>query len=380
MKNWKINLKIIFILFAFLYSASSFGQDATDKTMTETPMDLSFLPYVLMTIAALLLVTILVVVSVLKGLSNGVIKATKKNAMALVGFLMLGSQLLLAAEPAAKQQELPSIMLYTFLISVITIEILILFYLLKNVRIFLNILSPEVKSESVVTESGINWDKIWQRLNGLKPIEQEADLRMHDHVYDGNIVELDNRMPPWLFFMFNATVLFAFVYIYLYHFSSWGPDPKREYATAMNEAAVVKAAFLDKQANTIDENTVALLTDAASLQAGAAIYKTNCVACHGDKGQGGVGPNFADDYWIHGGSMPAMYKVIVYGVEAKGMKSWKNDLMPADIQKVASYIKSMRGTNPPGGKAPQGDLYTEEAAGAVPASVPAKDTSATKSK
>jgi len=46
------------------------------------------------------------------------------------------------------------------------------------------------------------------------------------------------------------------------------------------------------------------------------------------------------------------------------MKSWKEDLSPMQIAQVASYIKSLKGTNPPNGKAPQGDLYTE--AGAAP--------------
>ncbi|MFA9272744.1 MAG: cytochrome c [Baekduiaceae bacterium] len=29
---------------------------------------------------------------------------------------------------------------------------------------------------------------------------------------------------------------------------------------------------------------------------GSQIYSTNCVACHGDKGQGGVGPNLTDKF------------------------------------------------------------------------------------
>lgn len=349
--------KIIPVVLFLMSGFNSFGQETAEKSVL-TKINLEWLPYVLVTVAVLLLVTILVVVNVLKGLSVTVLAATKKNVPALVGFFLLFSQLVMAAEPVAKSVELPSIMLYTLLALVIVIELLILTYLLKNVRVFLNILYPPSKLETT-QEPSFSLDAIWQKLSGLKPMEKEADLRMQDHVYDGNIVELDNRMPPWLFFMFNATIIFGVAYIYLYHFSAWGPNPKQEYEVAMAEAAVLKAAYLDKQANTIDENNVALLTDVASLQAGANIYKVNCVACHGDKGQGGVGPNFADDYWIHGGSMSALYKTITYGVEAKGMKSWKNDIMPSDIQKVASYIKSMHGTNPPGAKAPQGELYTE---------------------
>jgi len=41
------------------------------------------------------------------------------------------------------------------------------------------------------------------------------------------------------------------------------------------------------------------------------------------------------------------------------MKSWKDDFSPVQIAQVASYIKSLHGTNPPNGKAPQGTLYQE---------------------
>ncbi|MEK0420364.1 MAG: hypothetical protein RLZZ161_215 [Bacteroidota bacterium] len=372
MKNWKINYRILFVFWAMLFALNGYGQAASEFThSTESASD--WLSYIFITVAILLLVTILVVVNVLKGLSGTVLAATKKNVAALVGILMLFSHVALAAEPAGKGHELSSILRYTLFAVVIIVELLTLAYLLKNVRIFLNILSP-VRKQEVVSERGLTWDAIWQKINGLKPIEKEVDLRMKDHVYDGNIVELDNRMPPWLFFMFSSTIIFAFVYIYLYHFTGWGPNPKQEYEIAMAEAAVSKAVYLDKQANTIDENSVALLTDAASLEAGATIYKVNCVACHGDKGQGGVGPNITDDYWIHGGAMTSLYKTITYGVEAKGMKSWKNDIMPADIQKVASYIKSMRGTNPPGAKAPQGERYTEEHSTGSSASTSAVET------
>ncbi len=48
------------------------------------------------------------------------------------------------------------------------------------------------------------------------------------------------------------------------------------------------------------------------------------------------------------------------------MKSWKEDLSPMQIAQVSSFIKSLRGTNPPNAKAPQGDLYVE--GGAAPVS------------
>ena len=55
-----------------------------------------------------------------------------------------------------------------------------------------------------------------------------------------------------------------------------------------------------------------------------------------------------------------MFKSIKYGWVEKGMKAWKEDLSPMQIAQVTSFIMNLKGTNPPNGKAPQGDLYTEK--------------------
>ena len=39
------------------------------------------------------------------------------------------------------------------------------------------------------------------------------------------------------------------------------------------------------------------------------------------------------------------------------MISWSNQLSPADMNKVASYILTFQGTDPPNQKEPQGELY-----------------------
>jgi cytochrome c oxidase cbb3-type subunit 3 len=48
------------------------------------------------------------------------------------------------------------------------------------------------------------------------------------------------------------------------------------------------------------------------------------------------------------------------GREGKGMISWKATIKPSDLQKVASYVLSLQGTNPKDAKAPEGDVWVDE--------------------
>ena len=95
------------------------------------------------------------------------------------------------------------------------------------------------------------------------------------------------------------------------------------------------------------------------------------MACHADKGQGNqTGPNLTDDYWLHKGGIKDVFYTIKYGWPEKGMRSWKEDFSPAQIAQLSSFIKSLKGSNPPGAKEPQGEKWTEEAA------APAADSAA----
>jgi cytochrome c oxidase cbb3-type subunit 3 len=192
----------------------------------------------------------------------------------------------------------------------------------------------------------------WDSFTGLKPLEQEKELEM-PHKYD-DIIELDNPTPPWFMYLFYSTLIFAVVYGLYYHVYLDGNIQETEYKTEVAEAEKVREAYLKKFANSVNEDNVTILTAAKEVTEGAKIYSTNCIACHGDKGQGGVGPNLTDKFWIHGGDVKALFKTLTYGVPEKGMIAWNKTLNPLQIQKVASFILTLQGTNPAGAKEPQG--------------------------
>jgi len=194
---------------------------------------------------------------------------------------------------------------------------------------------------------------IWTRLLGLKPLSEEKDMMM-EHEFDG-IVELNNPIPAWFMWLFYSTIAFAFVYMMYFHVLGIGKMQEEEYEIEMAAAKTEREAFLATSANNIDESSVKVSSDAGVISAGLAIYNLNCIACHGDKGQGVVGPNITDEYWLHGGKVASIFKTIKYGVPEKGMISWEKTLTPRQISDVSNYIISLKGTNPANGKSPQGD-------------------------
>lgn len=203
------------------------------------------------------------------------------------------------------------------------------------------------------------------------PIEREADIELH-HDYDG-IRELDNSLPPWWVNMFIVTIIWSAIYMFYYHFGGSGPSSSEEYKMDMENAKKEIAIASSTSTNMVDENSVAMLTDAAMIAQGETIFNSNCAACHGTALEGNaIGPNLTDQYWLHGGGIKNVFKTIKVGVPDKGMVAWEKALRASDIQKVASFILSKQGTNPPNAKAPQGDIWKDEAA------APAADTTATK--
>lgn len=204
------------------------------------------------------------------------------------------------------------------------------------------------------------WKSLYKRWTKAVPIEKEKDI-LFDHEYDG-IRELDNSLPPWWVALFYITIAFGVVYLFYYHVSGSGLSSQEEYELEMEKAEEAVAAFVARQGDQVDETNVVALEDENEISLGKAIYEVNCVACHGALGEGGIGPNFSDEYWIHGGDIKDLFRTIKYGVPEKGMISWQTQLRPAEMQRVASYILTFQGTNPPNGKAPEGELYQRDGA------------------
>jgi cytochrome c oxidase cbb3-type subunit 3 len=187
--------------------------------------------------------------------------------------------------------------------------------------------------------------------------------RLLDHEYDG-IEEYDNPLPGWWTWLFVATIVFSVGY-WLYYQIGPGPTIIAEYeadvrASAERTAKSAPAASADESAMR------ALMKDARAMAAAKETFATRCAACHGPEGQGLVGPNLTDDYWIHGRTLTDIRRTIDVGVPDKGMVPWKDQLKPEDIAAVTAYIATLAGSHPPNPKPPQGVNAKGEAAPAAP--------------
>lgn len=252
-----------------------------------------------------------------------------------------------------------SVFLFVFLFILIAIEIT----LSAVNRIMYQLMTAEEKAkleyeESLSIKESAWYKNLMHKLTKTQPIESEADLLM-DHDYDG-IKELDNNLPPWWVYLFYIGIAFGVIYFARYEVFG-GDNQEMELKKEMAQAKIDVEEYLKTAPDLMDEKTVVLLSDAPSLDAGKEIFTTNCAACHRVDGGGQIGPNLTDNHWILGGGIKNLFHTITNGGrDGKGMIAWKGTLKPKEIQKVASYILSLQGSNPKDAKEAEGEVWVDE--------------------
>ena len=362
-KNFK---KIFLSLVAAITGLALHAQTPTETAATSTNST-NYLVILMVIVAFLLAFVVWGLSSVLLMYARKAMEKSKEANKALPSVLLITFSLLTFTSQA--QDAAPAVaqaihnyaglspLAFWMLVSVISIEMIVIVVFLFMIKRFERELSPKkAKAKS------LSFSKWWARLNKKftksVPVEREADILL-DHDYDG-IRELDNALPPWWKYGFYITIGVAIVYLLNYEVLGYGKNPTQEYNAEMAKAKIQMAEYAAKSGNTIDENNIKM-PDAAGLVKGKEIFTSTCWPCHGKLGEGGVGPNLTDNYWLHKGSLNDIYQSIKHGYPDKGMQAWGKNFSAKEISDLAGYIKSLKGTNPPNGKAPQGDLFTEDA-------------------
>lgn len=387
MKRQAFRIRIATALLA-LGTTSVFAQAASSG---QSEMEMFGNPvYLGLTVVAILLIVVIAVLSTtLKGLSRQQtniqvkshegqpvveqpqIRTSWVRGASVIAFMLFASQAFAAERigdvlqtPKAPVIDWVVIVLLGFIIFEFA-AIMLLISSIKKMMVANGLIADAVVLREMAIEAKVQKARkptfMNKWLTRAVPIENEATITF-DHEYDG-IYELDNALPPWWLYGFFISIVFGVIYLFHYHVLGTGELSAAELKTEYNIAEAEKNAYMKQMAAAgeavVTEETVTLLTDPTAIANGKATFDGMCIACHGDKGQGIIGPNLTDEYWIYGGSIKNIFKTVTNGTP-NGMQSWKSQLSPKTIQEVGSYIKTLKGTNPAGAKAAQGNLYTEE--------------------
>ncbi|MFN8286203.1 MAG: cbb3-type cytochrome c oxidase N-terminal domain-containing protein [Chitinophagales bacterium] len=313
----------------------------------------SLMWWLIIGVMAVLLIAVMLLGNVLVNVAKVV--AAKNKVAAVIALLLVSSVAFAqdAAPAATAPAESSGFMDWNLIMAGVVMLALLtsVVVLLLRIRRMLSELQP-AEAGATAEPAGPTF---MDNFNASVSLEKEKDILL-DHNYDG-IKELDNNLPPWWKYSFYISIVWAIAYLAYYHIGG-GPSSHDEFVAEMEKGKAEVAAYIKAHPAKVDENSVTM-ADAAGIAEGKTIFITNCKPCHGENGEGIVGPNLTDDYWIHGGSMSEVFKSVKYGWPAKGMKSWEADLKPEEIKNVVSYIKTIHGTNPANAKAAEGTLYVE---------------------
>lgn len=185
------------------------------------------------------------------------------------------------------------------------------------------------------------------------PSDSQYQDELLDHEYDG-IREYDNPMPGWWKWLFYATIVWAAIYFVGINMG-FLPTYEDDLADAQAELQAMRDKH-ELKSPTVDESMLAeAASDEQVVATGEEAYMANCASCHGQKGEGLIGPNLTDKYWLHGGSLTDIHNTVKDGVPDKGMPAWGGMLTQDQLVGVVAFIDSIEGTEPPNAKEPQGE-------------------------
>jgi len=191
-------------------------------------------------------------------------------------------------------------------------------------------------------------------------MNNKDEILDHGQDYDG-IKEYDNPLPRWFLLMFYCSIVFAFLYMGYYTAKTRAIAQATGKGAALawsgaRLAAEIRVAegergeFVPPQGDALTQ----FLKTPANISRGEALFKANCVACHGEQAQGLIGPNLNDRFWIHGGAPEKVLHSIAAGWPEKGMPGWELSLGPEKVHWLAAYVTSLKGRSVEGAKEPQG--------------------------
>ncbi len=183
--------------------------------------------------------------------------------------------------------------------------------------------------------------------------DDKKDIKKLEEHFDG-IIEHDHPLPNWWVATFVITVVFSIFY-YGYYELLDGPTLDQELSVKMAEIEQQQKDSVGKAFDNLDQDVL----KQEFIDKGKVVFAEKCFMCHGQQGQGLIGPNLTDNFWIHGNTSQNILHVIQKGVPEKGMVPWEAVLSAEEQIATVAFIKSLKGTNPPTPKAAEGTEYKD---------------------
>ena len=188
-------------------------------------------------------------------------------------------------------------------------------------------------------------------------LDKDGATASTGHVWDEDLVELNNPLPRWWLYLFYITCVFGLLYLVLYPgmgsyqgLLNWSQVSQYEQEVAKVDARV--QPLFDKYRKLSVEQVA---TDPEAVQMGQRLYLTYCVQCHGSDARGGKGyPNLADKDWLGAGTPDHIVNTILKGRQA---------IMPpmgaaigdgVKVNQLSHYVMSLSGADHDPAKAEQG--------------------------
>ena len=191
------------------------------------------------------------------------------------------------------------------------------------------------------TLAGCLW--LLQSLTTRRKEKLPEDKSTTGHVWDGDLVELNNPLPRWWLWLFWITGIYMLVYLVIYPglgtFAGIGGWSQRsQYEAEMAEAEKrfgnVFAAFADTPIPDLARN-------ADALRLGRNIFLNRCATCHGSDGRGAKGfPNLSDTAWLWGNAPEAIIATITNG-RTGNMPALGPALGEQGVTEVIAYLRAL---------------------------------------
>lgn len=163
------------------------------------------------------------------------------------------------------------------------------------------------------------------------------------HVWDEDLVELNNPLPRWWMWLFYITLVFSGAYLVLYpgiggFAGTLAWTSKAQYD---GERSRINAEIAPLYANFSGQDVKVLAADQKARSIGERLFLTNCAQCHGSDAGGGKGfPSLRDNDWLYGGE-PENIKASIADGRRGVMPALGASLSEEDVWNTTHFVLAM---------------------------------------